>query len=227
MTKRKKDVPRRVQKLIYQEAESACPFCGESAVSALEIHHIESRADGGDNEPENLILVCSTCHSKITVGEISLSEILKAKIRLQRGVTVRPTKAEAPSNVIQLDRSSNRGIIANSLTIRAPRRSVKVQPPSGTIAADRDKRNYAKYLIDRYQEFKKADHGVEEFRYALIYKAIQREFKCKWDFIPVERFDDLVAYLQYRIDKTILGKNQKARGHRNYRSFDDFLVGIR
>jgi len=156
MTKKNKDVPRRVQKVIYQEAGSACSFCGERTVSALEVHHIEPRADGGENEPENLILVCSTCHSKITAGEISLSEILKAKLRLQRGVTVQPTKGGAPSNVIHLDRSSNTGVIANSftanlLTIRTPRRSVKVQPPSGTIAADRDKRNYAKYLIDRYQ----------------------------------------------------------------------------
>src|SRR5262249_40884268 len=150
---------------------------------------------------------------------ISLSEVLKVKFGLQRVVAGRfgkPTDKPA-ANVIQLDRSPNTGAIANTINIRTSRRSVKLQPPVGTVAADRDKRNYAKYLIDRYHDFKKAEHGLEALNYSMIYQAVKREFKCKWDFIPEERFSDLARYLQSRIDRTILGKNQRARGRRNYR----------
>lgn len=53
-----KPIPKKVEKLVYQEANSCCAFCGERNVAALEIHHINPRADGGGNEPENLLLVC-------------------------------------------------------------------------------------------------------------------------------------------------------------------------
>jgi hypothetical protein len=230
MARNNKAIPAKVEKLIYQEAGSACPFCDESEVSALEVHHIDPRQNGGSNEPENLILTCASCHTKIQDNVITLSQVLKIKIGLQRRAIAPPrTKgaSQTPSNVIQFNRSSNTGVVANTVNIRSPRRTVRLEPPTGTIAADRDKRNYAKYLIGRYFEFKKADHSIEQVNYPRFYKAIQRQFKGKWDFIPEERFDDLVSYLQSRIDKTILGKNQRARGHSTYRTFDDFLAGMK
>lgn len=73
--KNEKEVSRTVQKKIFQEANSRCSFCGENEVATLQIHHIKSRADGGGNEAENLILVCANCHTKIT------SVIIKIKTR--------------------------------------------------------------------------------------------------------------------------------------------------
>ncbi|MEW6664346.1 MAG: toll/interleukin-1 receptor domain-containing protein [Thermodesulfobacteriota bacterium] len=84
------------------------------------------------------------------------------------------------ANIIHVENSVNTGIIANTLNIRPSRKSsVKIGPPSGTIAADRDKRNYIKYLIDRYNEFKKADRTVGDFKYPVIYSSIKRRYKCK------------------------------------------------
>ncbi|MDT4969545.1 MAG: hypothetical protein QOJ64_4282 [Acidobacteriota bacterium] len=220
-----KVIPAKTKKLIYQEANSTCPFCGERDVNVFELHHIESRAAGGNNEPENLILVCSNCHSKITEGVISRHEVHKAKANMQRR-SLRRGAARSTSNVIQFERSINQGIVANNLRIVAPRRSIRIGPPSGTIAANRDMRNYVKYLIDRYNEFKKADASVEAFRYSVIYQSIKREFKCKWDYIPIEKFPLLVEYLQRRIDKTILGKVNKSRGKRRYSTFEEYTADL-
>ncbi len=40
-----------------------CQVCG--AMSNLEVHHIEFRSRGGSDSEENLIAVCSVCHSYI------------------------------------------------------------------------------------------------------------------------------------------------------------------
>ena len=39
--------------------------------------------------------------------------------------------------------------------------------------------------------------------------------------VPWARFDELVDYLQARIDQTILGRRNRARGFSNYESFDE------
>lgn len=192
-------------------------------MDALEIHHIHSRADGGSNEPENLFLVCSNCHSKITGGSISVHEVYRAKMKLRsraKGIRESPS----PSNVIRFDRSINTGIVANNLRISTSAKSLKMQPPAGTIAADRDRRNYIKHLIDRYNEFKKADVNVKDFHYSVIYRIIKREFKCNWDCVPIEKFPNLAEYLQRRIDGTILGKNRRSKSQRNYSSFEEYLT---
>ena len=43
-------------------------------------------------------------------------------------------------------------------------------------------------------------------------------------FIPVARFDELVDFLQQKIEATILGKRNRSRGHRNYETFDEFQL---
>jgi 5-methylcytosine-specific restriction endonuclease McrA len=40
-----------------------CQFCGKR--SSLEVHHQRSRAQGGRDQPENLISLCSDCHQQL------------------------------------------------------------------------------------------------------------------------------------------------------------------
>ncbi|MFW6119234.1 MAG: hypothetical protein ACOC7S_02770 [Planctomycetota bacterium] len=111
---------------------------------------------------------------------------------------------------------------ADTVNIRAPKRTVKVQPPPGAIACDLAMKNYVKYLIDRYNEWQRIDkEKAGRYKYIAIYNAIKREFKCKWDMVPQTRFDELVAYLQRRIDNTRVGRIRKKRGQKSYRSFDE------
>ena len=40
--------------------EYRCTVCG--ATRSLEVHHIVPRADGGSNDPSNLVTLCADCH---------------------------------------------------------------------------------------------------------------------------------------------------------------------
>ena len=218
-------IPSRTRKLVFQEAHSRCAFCDESDVDALDICHIQSRANGGDNEAANLILACATCHRKIDSDQITLSKVREIKRRLMAESEMPVRRRErGRENVIEFH-GRNTGYIANQITIKTAR-SVKLAPPNGIVGADADRRSYIKYLIDRYHKFKEREMG-DAMDYRMIYAAITREFKCKWDFVPIHRFDELAAYLQRRIDSTIIGKVQKKRGGPNYSTFDEFMAASR
>ncbi|MGQ0543452.1 MAG: HNH endonuclease [Blastocatellia bacterium] len=217
-----------MMKKIFAEAGCVCARCHSGDITILEVHHIEPRANGGSNEAENLIAVCPNCHELITKGEVSHFEVFRLKYDiLAKGS--KPERAEnaPPSNVLHFNRSVNTGIVTNQLTLKTGRKSVKISPPDGSIASDLDKRNYLKYLIDRYNKFKRADRNIGEFKYGVIYGAIKTEFKCKWDLIPIHLFPRAVEYMQKRIDNTILGKVQRKQGKGRYRSYDEFLAGLR
>jgi len=216
----RKTVPKKIEKQIFQEANSMCPFCAENDVTTLEIHHIKAIADGGSDEPNNLILTCANCHSKITNGTITKEEVYQKKLDLISRIGQHEKSSAPESNIVYLNGSTNTGIIANKLNCKLPSKPKIIL--SGTIATDRDKYNYIKHLIKRYNEFSKVNKS-DTFKYVLIYKAIEREFKWEWKDAPIEKFDDLVIYLHKRIDYTMLGRIRKKRGQKNYSSFAEFL----
>lgn len=101
----------------------------------------------------------------------------------------------------------------------------KTQYPADSIGADLSKRNYVRYLVERYHRFKEADSSLGKtrpFSYAVIYRNIERHFKAPTYFIPVHRFDELVTYLQGCVDRTLLGKRNKARQQGSYQTFDEY-----
>lgn len=113
--------------------------------------------------------------------------------------------------------------------IRGGRRSSQsTEYPVGSIGRDLAKRNYIRYLVERYHRFRQADSsfgsGPARFSYAVIFKNIEREFKAPTYFIPEARFKELVEYLQKRIDRTILGKRNRAREIRNYANPEEFAA---
>lgn len=130
------------------------------------------------------------------------------------------------SNIIRLGKTTNHGVIANAVTIKTGGRNApRFGHPEGSIGADLPRRNYVKYLVDRYHRFKGAQKsfGVkEQFNYAVLYRNIESAFKAPTFFVPVERFEELVEFLTARIDRTILGRRNKARNIPNYRSFEEY-----
>jgi hypothetical protein len=103
----------------------------------------------------------------------------------------------------------------------------RMEYPAGSIGADLVRRNYIRYLAERYFRYREADasfgpKAVRRFSYAVLFKNIESRFKAPTYFIPVSRFDELVDFLQRKIEGTILGKRNRARGHRNYETFDEF-----
>ena len=62
-----------------------CQYCkGKSKDSILNVHHIESRKNGG-NSPSNLITLCETCHKEYHKGNI--------KLKVKRGTSFRDAAA--------------------------------------------------------------------------------------------------------------------------------------
>lgn len=217
-------IPEKMKKRIYQEANMTCPNCGERDVSTFEIHHIQPFSEVKKHEEKNLILLCSNCHASATAGQLSEIAVLRLKLELMTGSLTTSLKTEpAVSNVISLDSVRNQGVIANNVTVKGTLARVTQLPTSGSIACSLTHRNYIKYLIDRYHNFKVAEVGKSGMKYAVFYGSIKRKFGAKWDSIPLDRFSELSEYIQKRIDKTVLGKKHKSQGRRCYSSYEEYL----
>lgn len=67
----------KVRAILQQEINSKCPFCKNTEVGHFEIHHIDENPS--NNETINLLLLCPTCHSKITKKDILIDDVLKVK----------------------------------------------------------------------------------------------------------------------------------------------------
>ncbi|WP_051822443.1 hypothetical protein [Desulfonatronum thiodismutans] len=131
---------------------------------------------------------------------------------------------ENVGNVVNFSGGSNYGYIANKIEVKNQKKQVRIEAPSGTIASSVIHRNYTKYLIDRYHKFKKEDVGKAKMNYAVFYEAIKREFGAKWDHIQLSRFELVVSYIQQRIERTVLGKNNKVNGKKSYSTFTEYCA---
>lgn len=102
-------------------------------------------------------------------------------------------------------------------------KSPSIQPPPSSIGAAQAKAAYCQHLIDRYQEYQKADKtGKSDFKYMAIHQALKRKFGTSWKLLGEERFDDVVAFLHQRIDAMILGKLNRGKGRPNYSAFENW-----
>lgn len=70
----------KVRAELQQEINSVCPFCTEKAVGHFQIHHIDENPT--NHQIDNLILLCPTCHSKITKGDITHKEVVSMKTQI-------------------------------------------------------------------------------------------------------------------------------------------------
>ncbi|GHE80212.1 HNH endonuclease [Thalassotalea profundi] len=127
-------------------------------------------------------------------------------------------------NILSFNGTNNQGIIANVVNLKNLNNKVNISPPLGSISSSLSHKNYIKYLIDRYHEFKKAEVGKNNLKYPVFYGSIKKEFGAKWDMISLTNFSELSEFIQKRINKTILGKNRKAQNKSNYSSYTDYIA---
>jgi len=226
------------------------PLVEDSGTVTGIICHIKARSKGGPRyDPkqnaeerhsfENLILLCNR-HSKIVDSEprkysaellqemkeihcrnrlleLSAPDVLKAELLLK---DYRKIYIHAGGNVMV---NSPGGIQAKKVVIKNVKSTVKVLAPEGSIASNLDMRNYTKHLIDRYHEFASKQPG-KIFSYAAIYAEIKKNFGAKWDLLPEHLFVEMTVFLQRRIDRTLLGSINRGHGHKNYSSFEEYLI---
>jgi hypothetical protein len=225
MPRNNKSIPSQVQKKVYQEANSSCAFCHEDKTELLEMHHITPRSENGSNKRSNLILVCRNCHSEIENGLISEKEVLKTKKLLQQNVHQIGRKKNGHS--VNIDGPVTDSYVANTINIQQDKNNKsKTKYPDGCIGANLQKKNYIRYLVKRYFDFREADKSFgreRKFNPAVLHKNIENKFKARTYFINENKFEELVEYLQNRIDRTILAKRNKSKGRKSYRSFESYL----
>lgn len=89
MKKLRPKIPKenKVRAELQLEIDSNCPFCPSKDVGHFEIHHIDENPS--NNDIENLIMLCPTCHSKITKGDITKQAVLvkKKTVNNKNGLT--------------------------------------------------------------------------------------------------------------------------------------------
>ena len=57
----------RLRRIVLERDQGICQECG--VVGARQVAHIEARKKGGPDHPDNLRLLCGTCHRRETVEE--------------------------------------------------------------------------------------------------------------------------------------------------------------
>ncbi len=227
-TKRTK-IPKenKVRAELQKEIASVCPFCDSRDVGHFEIHHIDENPS--NNDFRNLLLVCPTCHSKITKGDITLDEVRskKASLYLTNGNI---KQSQAPSAQIVTFNGTVRNAVVgnhNKVTITNLGKSQKSKYPEGCIGSDNDKANYIGYLITKYHEFQELQIGKEKMNYAIFPSKLKKEFKMGKSRtiynVPIDRFEELAEYIKRRIDGTKVGRIRKARNQKSYSTFEEYI----
>lgn len=222
-TKTRTKIPQlnKIKAELQKEIQSVCPFCDNSDVGHFEIHHIDENPS--NNEKVNLILLCPLCHSKITKGDITQLDVLKKKISLIQGI-----KEQASDNSnVNFNGTVSTAIIGsnNTISVKQSKITTKSKYTEGCLGFDTIKANYVSYLIARYNEYKEYEVGKQNMKYGIFGAALKKQFKIgptRTIFnLPIDRFDELVVYIQKRINSTTLAKI-KGKEHKNFRSFDEY-----
>ena len=221
MGRARKTISALKQKQLLQEAESQCPFCHDQDVSTFEFHHIDG--DPSNNDVSNLIVICSSCHTRITKGILSTMDVETKKKELCRSYRSHRTTGQAAVNV-NITSSAFHGDIAQNITKISGVKAPRIAHPSGSIGAALAMKAYIDYLIARYFDYRKADRSYGRsipFSHAVIHKNIERQFGAKTFFLPESIFPNLVAYLAEHINNTIQGRRNGSGGIQNYHSFEE------
>lgn len=215
----------KVRAELQKEIGSNCPFCENNDVGHFQIHHIDE--DPGSNETSNLLLLCPICHSKITKGDIPQATVFKKKIELLSSHL--PSSNEKSNKSVSFNSRVENAVVGdnNKITINKQKGIIKQKYPDGSIGYDSSKANYVSYLIDRYNEYKEFEVGKDNVRYGVFGAHLKKRYKIGSTRtvynLPIDKFDDLVQYIQSRIDGTklakVLGKN-----HKNYPTFEEYLA---
>lgn len=220
----RKTIPARTRAALQREIDCRCPFCQSDEVEQFQVHHIDG--DATNDVLANLFMVCPTCHSKITKGDISPTEVLGVKTTLAKFDRVRG-RAAASSTVV-IKGNVTQAVVGNNnrVTLNTGRKP-KPKYPAGCIGSETVKANYVSYLITRYHDFKAWEVGPEKMRYGLFPAKLKKAFgmgaaRTIYN-VPSSRFGELVEYIQKHVSRTALAKINTAKGQpRHFQTFDEY-----
>lgn len=210
---------------LLQETNGLCPFCDFKDAGLMQFHHIDNNR--ANTVLENLIAVCPICHIKITANEISVDEVIKKKIKLQKNIMT-DNKAEQTTFNIDSENISNSLIGNNNKVILNVKKHVisKNKFVEGELGFETQKANYISHLITRYNEYKTNEVGKENMKYGVFQASLKKHFKIgttrTLNNLPIGRFPELVELVQKRINTTTFAK-KFGKGHKNFSTFQEYL----
>jgi hypothetical protein len=191
------------------------------------------------NAAENLILMCGRHHKVIDTEtrtyktedllrikhaheDAGVVEISAQAAKAAQALLARYESIAVTNNSGQVAINSPGAILAGVVNLKTDRPKVVVAAPAGAIGASQPMSAYCKYLVSRYNEYQKADFtGKAAYRYMALPNAVIRKFGNRWQDLPESAFSELVAFLQARIDATILGRRNRAKSVANYHAFHE------
>jgi hypothetical protein len=230
----------------------ALPIVEAVGTIAGEICHIRAQNEGGprfdgtQSEDErhnfdNLVLLCRRHHKMVDAEpDVYSVEALEEIKRIREEEMGRPEQATDAffakillGDLRRIDVRNNSGnvvidspgtILAKTVNMKTTRKTVKIQPASGSIGADQEASRYIQHLVSRYNEFASADKSRDaKFSYGAISKNIEANFRAPSRMLAIEDFDALCAYLQQRISQTRLAKSNANKGMKAFSSFEEYL----
>ncbi len=222
---KRKSIPQKTKMLLQKEVNSHCPFCESDDVDHFQFHHIDENTE--NNDPSNLLMLCPTCHSKITKGDIIRSEVEEIKKRL---VEETPSGELKMGTVVSFNGKVGSAVVGdnNKVTVNIKKQTKKNKYPVGSLGANNDKTNYISYLVTRYHEYKEWEIGKENMNYAIFQSGLKKKYRIGATrtlyHIPEEKFEQLADEIQEKIDKTKLANIKRSKGqHENYISYAEYL----
>jgi hypothetical protein len=222
---RRKSIPQKTKMQLQKEVNSHCPFCESDDVDHFQFHHIDENTE--NNDPSNLLMLCPTCHSKITKRDIIRSEVEEIKKRL---VEATPSGKLKMGTVVSFNGKVGSAVVGdnNKVTVNIKKQTKKNKYPVGSLGANNDKTNYISHLIKRYNEYKEWEVGKEKMNYAIFQSNLKNKYRIgptrTLYHISEEKFEELATYIQERINKTKLANvNRSKEQHKNYISYDEYL----
>ena len=152
-----------------------------------------------------------------------LRSALLARVHRLRGAE---PSTPTPAHTVNVTGSNNSGIIANQVTIRGGGGRPRAIILPGSIAADATKYNYVEYLIKRLTQFREAGRSYGQRRGGRVHpgatrKILEQDLGGLPKDLPVERFAEVVGYLQCKIDNTALGRTNRKQRISNYHTFEN------
>lgn len=215
----RKSIPKRTEKLLYQQVGSRCPVCAEESVAKLTIHHIESYAESQAHDPSKMIVLCANCHASAEAGEIDKNRLYELKAR---PMTLSSNRSPSVSQQVS---GSNNLVAGRDVVVKIGRgaKRPKLPEPVGTVCEDPRKVGYLQYLAKRCNQFREWDSSRRgSMNYGAIHGQYQNQMKYAIRTTPLPLFESGLQFLQKQILNTKLGRILNARGQRTFSLFEEF-----
>jgi len=228
------------------------PMIESAGAVTGEICHIQARSKGGPRFNaslslkdryafENLILLCSHHHKIIDAQpEIYTAKTLIESKSIHESAAGRPEKAEdnffaqlllnAYRNIHIENNSGNISINSPgsiqgiNVTVNTKRKKVNIEAPPGSLGDAPVFCKYIAHLIKQYNEYaSKEPSRKTKFSYGALSNNIETKFGSRWQLLGKEYAQEVISYIQERIDKTRIARMNKGKGYSSYSPLCDYI----